>query len=95
MVDTATKWATANLGVELPEVSLSFLHAHRGELGFDIIEPRGSLVSFDLLVPVVRFLDVSITAGYLYATRRASGADRHVPSVGPREALARARKCAA
>ncbi|MCA9691657.1 MAG: hypothetical protein KC636_18775 [Myxococcales bacterium] len=66
-------WET-RVGVELPEVSLSFLHAHRGELGFDIIEPRGSLVSFDLLVPVVRFLDVSITAGYLYATRRATGA---------------------
>ncbi|MCA9714746.1 MAG: hypothetical protein KC468_08680 [Myxococcales bacterium] len=67
-------WET-RVGVDVPEVQLALLHAHRGELGFNIIEPAGSLAAFELNVPVLRYLDVSATAGWLYATRRPIGGD--------------------
>lgn len=65
-------WET-RLGIELEVVQLSLLHAHRGALGFDIIDPAGSLARFDLNVPVLRYLDVFAQAGFQYQTRRAPG----------------------
>ncbi|HEY8379293.1 MAG TPA: hypothetical protein VIK91_22520, partial [Nannocystis sp.] len=57
----------------LEVVELSLLHAHRGALGFDIIDPAGSLARLDLNVPVLRFLDVFAQAGFQYQVRRAAG----------------------
>ncbi len=67
-------WET-RVGVDLPEVQLALLLAHRGELGFNIIEPAGTLVNFELNVPVLRYLDVSASAGWLHSTRRPVGGD--------------------
>jgi len=66
-------WET-RVGVELPEVSLWLVHAHRGELGFSIIEPRGTLAQFNLDVPVGAYFSVNARLGYVYVTRRAAGA---------------------
>lgn len=65
-------WET-RLGIDLEVVQLSLLHAHRGKLGFDIIDPAGSLARFDLNVPVLRWLDVFAQAGFQYQVRRAPG----------------------
>lgn len=66
-------WET-RVGVELPEVSLSLVHAHRGELGFAILEPRGTLVQLDLDVPVGAYFSINARLGYVYVTQRATGA---------------------
>lgn len=65
-------WET-RLGVDLEVVQLSLLHAHRGRLGFDIIDPAGTLARIDLNVPVLRWLDVFAQAGFQYQVRRAGG----------------------
>lgn len=76
-------WET-RVGVDLEVVDLSILLAHRGRLGFEVIEPAGTLASLDLVVPVLTYLDVSARAGWLYATRRLPGqsALAGAPSVG-------------
>ncbi|MEZ4381409.1 MAG: hypothetical protein R3A79_08665 [Nannocystaceae bacterium] len=66
-------WET-RVGVELEVVELSLLLAHRGDLGFKVIEPAGTLASFDLVVPVLSYLNVTARAAWLYATRRSPGA---------------------
>lgn len=65
-------WET-RLGVDLEVVQLSMLHAHRGALGFDVIDPAGTLARLDLNVPVLRWLDVFANAGFQYQVRRAPG----------------------
>lgn len=65
-------WET-RLGVDLEVVQLSLLHAHRGALGFDVIDPAGTLARLDLNVPVLRWLDVFANAGFQYQVRRAPG----------------------
>ncbi len=65
-------WETRT-GVELEVVELSLLLAHRGSLGFNVIEPAGTLASFDLRVPVLSYLDVTARAAWLYQTRRIAG----------------------
>jgi len=65
-------WETRT-GVETEVVELSLLLAHRGSLGFNVIEPAGTLASFDLRVPVLSYLDVTARAAWLYATRRIPG----------------------
>lgn len=65
-------WET-RAGIEIEVVELSFLLAHRGSLGFNVIEPAGTLASFDLRVPVLSYLDVTARAAWLYATRRVPG----------------------
>ncbi len=65
-------WET-RLGVDLEVVQLSLLHAHRGALGFDVIDPAGTLARFDLTVPVLRYLEVFAQAGYQFQVRRAPG----------------------
>lgn len=65
-------WET-RLGVDLEVVQLSLLHAHRGELGFYVHDPAGTLARFDVNVPVLRWLDVFAQAGYTYQVKRANG----------------------
>ncbi|HGG57550.1 MAG TPA: hypothetical protein ENK31_07125 [Nannocystis exedens] len=65
-------WETRT-GVDLEVVELSLLLAHRGSLGFNVIEPAGTLASFDLRVPVLSYLDVTARAAWLYASRRIPG----------------------
>jgi hypothetical protein len=60
---------TLLLGVELPTVTLFARFAHRGNRhGF---EPKltGTIAQLDLRVPVIRYLDVEIGAGWTFAIR--------------------------
>ncbi len=66
-------WET-RVGIDLSEVRLGLLHAHRGALGFDIIEPRGTLAEFNLDIPIGAYVSVNARLGYLYLTRRQLGA---------------------
>jgi hypothetical protein len=59
------------VGVDLPEVELFARFAHRGRHGFEP-EAAGTLAQLELRVPVLRWLDVDATAGWLFATRRQS-----------------------
>lgn len=76
-------WET-RVGVDMEVVHLALLLAHRGRLGVDLIDPAGTLASFDLAVPVLTYLDVTARAGWLYAVRRVAGetAAAGVPSSG-------------
>lgn len=76
-------WET-RIGVELEVVQLSVLAAHKGRIGFDIIEPAGTLARFDLNVPVNPYLDVTAQAGWQPVVRRSLGetAVARQPSAG-------------
>jgi hypothetical protein len=65
-------WET-RVGVDLRPVALSALLAHRGRHGF---EPRadGTVARLDLRVPVIRYLDVEASGGWMFAIREDSGA---------------------
>jgi hypothetical protein len=65
-------WET-RIGVELEVVQLSVLAAHKGEMGFNIVDPAGTLARFDLNVPVNPYLDVTAQAGWQPVVRRAVG----------------------
>lgn len=65
-------WET-RIGVELEVVQLSVLAAHKGAIGFDIVEPAGTLARFDLNVPVNPYLDVTAQAGWQPVVRRSAG----------------------
>ncbi len=65
-------WET-RIGVDLEVVQLSVLAAHRGALGFAIVDPAGTLARMDLNVPVLRFLDVTFQAGWQPVVRRTPG----------------------
>lgn len=57
------------VGVELPQVGLFARFAHRGNKhGF---EPKlaGTLAQLELRVPVIKYLDVEVAAGWTYAIR--------------------------
>lgn len=67
-------WET-RFGLELEVVQMSILAAHRSStLGFDIVDPAGTLARLDLVVPVIPHLDVTAQAGWLPVVRRAPGA---------------------
>ncbi len=66
-------WET-RIGVDLEVVQLSVLAAHRGAMGFNIVEPAGTLARLDLNVPVNPYLDVTAQAGWQPVVRRATGA---------------------
>ncbi len=66
-------WET-RVGVDLEVVQLSVLAAHRGGLGFNIVDPAGTLARLDLNVPVNPYLDVTAQAGWQPVVRRAPGA---------------------
>ena len=66
-------WET-RVGVDLEVVQLSVLAAHRGGMGFNIIDPAGTLARLDLNVPVNPYLDVTAQAGWQPVVRRAVGA---------------------
>ena len=66
-------WET-RLGVDTEVVRIAILLAHRGRIGFDVIDPAGTLASLDLAVPALTHLDVTARAGWLYAVRPAPGA---------------------
>ena len=66
-------WET-RVGVDLEVVQLSVLAAHRGAMGFNIVDPAGTMARFDLNVPVNPYLDVTAQAGWQPAVRRAPGA---------------------
>lgn len=78
-------WET-RLGLDLEVVQMSLLAAHRGALGFNIAEraPNGTLARLDLAVPVHRFIDVTLQAGWQPVMRRAVNetAAHGVPSSG-------------
>jgi hypothetical protein len=63
-------WET-RVGVDLEVVQLSLLAAHKGALGFNIVEPAGTLARLDLNVPVNPYLDVTAQAGWQPVVRRA------------------------
>lgn len=65
-------WET-RVGVDLEVVQLSVLAAHRGGLGFNIVDPAGTLGRLDLDVPVNPYLDVTAQAGWQPVVRRALG----------------------
>lgn len=65
-------WET-RIGVELEVVQLSVLAAHKGGMGFNIVDPAGTLARFDLNVPVNPYLDVTAQAGWQPVVRRAVG----------------------
>lgn len=66
-------WET-RVGVELEVVRLSLLLAHRGSLGFNVLEPAGTLASLDLAVPFHAYFEATARAGWLHAVRRVPGA---------------------
>lgn len=65
-------WET-RIGVDLEVVQLSVLAAHKGGMGFNIVDPAGTLGRFDLNVPVNPYLDVTAQAGWQPVVRRAPG----------------------
>ena len=65
-------WET-RVGVDLEVVQISVLAAHRGEMGFTIVDPAGTLARLDLNVPVNPYLDVTAQAGWQPVVRRAAG----------------------
>lgn len=65
-------WET-RIGVDLEVVQLSVLAAHKGAMGFNIIDPAGTLARLDLNVPVNPYLDVTAQAGWQPVVRRAPG----------------------
>ncbi len=65
-------WET-RVGVDLEVVQLSVLAAHKGALGFNIVEPAGTLARLDLNVPINPYLDVTAQAGWQPVVRRAPG----------------------
>lgn len=66
------------VGVDLPEVSLHGRLAHRGtKHGFEG-KLAGTLAQLELRVPILRWLDVDINAGWTFATR----ADRRTGATG-------------
>ncbi len=73
-------WET-RVGIDLPEVRLGLLHAHRGALGFDIIDPRGTLAELELDIPIGSYFSVNSRLGYLYLTRRTAGASADAGAV--------------
>jgi hypothetical protein len=76
-------WET-RVGVESEVVRLSILLAHRGRMGFRVIDPSGTLASAEVAVPVLRHLDVTGRVGWLFAVRRVPGASAAAlaPSTG-------------
>lgn len=76
-------WET-RVGVDLEVVQLSILAAHKGALGFNIVEPAGTLARLDLNVPINPYLDVTAQAGWQPVVRRAPGesAAARQPSAG-------------
>ncbi len=65
-------WET-RIGVELEVVQLSVLAAHRGGMGFNIVDPAGTLARLDLTVPLNPDLEVTAQAGWQPVVRRAPG----------------------
>lgn len=74
------------LGLDLEVVQMSLLLAHKGGLGFNIVEgsPNGTLARLDLAVPVHRFIDVTVQGGWQPTMRRTVNetAAHGVPSFG-------------
>jgi hypothetical protein len=60
---------TTRVGVDLRQVELSVLYAHRGDRhGFEPTA-RGTVTQAEVRVPVLRYLDVQAQAGWLFAIR--------------------------
>ncbi len=56
-------------GIDLPQVRMEGVWAHRGRTGFELGQAAGTLGSLRLAVPALRWLEVTADLGWLVATR--------------------------